>query len=292
MVDYDLACAGCGYALRGCRRDGPCPECGRAVADSFNVDRAKLLPSRCPSCGYGLARGATREGRCAECGWSPEPIEAFGLERLVRLRRGASLALAGSIALPVCLVLWPFAPLALSLYAGGWWLLAEPAAAGRSAGLAWGVRAASVFALLLGTAAILVLGAQFALGIALTSSATGDDALAGGIVLAASLAGGAQHTLAMLLAGGLGARLSEPGLRRRCWLTLLGGLAVLVTGVLLIGLGGVVAHVVLYPPLCLLLPVWVAGLAGWYLAQASVVLRLRGLVSAQPPGGASVRSGA
>ena len=65
---------------------------------------------------------------------------------------------------------------------------------------------------------------------------------------------------------------------------------VLVSGVLLIGLGGVVAHVVLYPPLCLLLPVWVAGVVGWYVAQATVVLRLRRLATVQPGAGSPVPS--
>lgn len=248
------------------------------------------MPACCPSCRYDLAEGHSGRGRCPECGWSPDPIEAFGLDRLARVRRGATLVVASSIALPICLVLWPFAPLALALYAGGWWLLADPGASGRSVLLAWSVRVLSVLALLSATGAVLVLGGEFALGYSLTGSAAGDDAAAGGAALLASVVGTAQHVLAMLLAAGLGARLNDPDLAKRTWLTLLGGLVVLVSGVLLIGLGGVVAHVVLYPPLCLLLPVWVAGVVGWYVAQATVVLRLRRLATVQPGAGSPVPS--
>ncbi|MEL6739747.1 MAG: hypothetical protein AAFP26_03740 [Planctomycetota bacterium] len=130
VIDYALACGGCGYALLGSRRDGVCAECGRAVRDSMRVDgpRRATMPACCPSCRYDLAEGYSGRGRCPECGWSPDPIEAFGLDRLARVRRGATLVVASSIALPICLVLWPFAPLALALMrvAGGCWPIRGP----------------------------------------------------------------------------------------------------------------------------------------------------------------------
>src|SRR5690606_9951670 len=39
LVEYDQACIGCGYALRGLPVAGVCPECGMAIARSFRGDR-------------------------------------------------------------------------------------------------------------------------------------------------------------------------------------------------------------------------------------------------------------
>lgn len=55
-VEYDQACIGCGYALRGLPVAGVCPECGMAIARSFRGDR---LSAADPDYVRQLFRGAT-----------------------------------------------------------------------------------------------------------------------------------------------------------------------------------------------------------------------------------------
>src|SRR5690606_23833499 len=56
LVEYDQACIGCGYALRGLPVAGVCPECGMAIARSFRGDR---LAAADPDYVRTLLRGAT-----------------------------------------------------------------------------------------------------------------------------------------------------------------------------------------------------------------------------------------
>lgn len=55
-VEYDQACIGCSYALRGLPVAGVCPECGMAVVRSFRGDR---LSAADPDYVRELLRGAT-----------------------------------------------------------------------------------------------------------------------------------------------------------------------------------------------------------------------------------------
>jgi predicted RNA-binding Zn-ribbon protein involved in translation (DUF1610 family) len=55
-VEYDQACIGCGYALRGLPVTGVCPECGTPVARSFRGDR---LSAADPEYVRTLLQGAT-----------------------------------------------------------------------------------------------------------------------------------------------------------------------------------------------------------------------------------------
>src|SRR5881394_1427767 len=56
LIGQDLSCAKCGYNLRTLSREGKCPECGTAVAESLRGESLALIPrGRLKIIGIGLA---------------------------------------------------------------------------------------------------------------------------------------------------------------------------------------------------------------------------------------------
>jgi hypothetical protein len=99
-VKLDTPCSYCGYNLRGLEKDGRCPECGVAIAQSIRGDLLRITgaDSPCARCGYNL-RGLARDGRCPECGFAIEQSIRGDLLRfadtdwLTRLKFGTTLKL-------------------------------------------------------------------------------------------------------------------------------------------------------------------------------------------------------
>jgi hypothetical protein len=255
----ELRCGKCGYDRTGVTAESGCPECG-----------APSPRATCIQCGYDLT-GLPESGQCPECG---TPVEHSLRGMLLRnsspqyvgkLHRGVFLvvtvillqlligilAMAAAIiagarggALPMWVqVLSQIVTLALSVVLlVGWWLFSEPDP--RYTGADDGSTARKIVRATVAIYAASTLF-SFAATFALTTTAGGTVVL--GIAAIASIVGvlawSVQYFASMLYVRWLAHRIPNEKTRRRAKLLLWLGPVLLTFGLLLIGLGPLIALV-------------------------------------------------
>ncbi|MEM0982963.1 MAG: hypothetical protein AAGI17_03330 [Planctomycetota bacterium] len=243
----------------------------------------------CVVCGYSLAGAPTDAEVCAECG---TPIErARGGVRAAReddpvarrLRSGAELAWAGLLTFLILPVL------GAGIESVGWWRLSSPTdAAGkrlptfaRSTWVRWSVRLLTLGVFASATAVATAVIVVYVAGRTLSTN-VGDDALIGGLASVTITIWTLRHVAAMWLVADLSDQVGDPALKRFAIASGFGGAIVTTSGFGLIGFGVLVFHVALFPPFCLLLPLWIGGATAWYAATLYLLARVRGAFDPEP----------
>lgn len=223
--------------------------------------RGAGTPGVCVGCGYDLRGLAGVEGTlvCPECG-APAgrlgPVDVLPAEEAARLARSLRGVMLGMVFLWV-----PVVPSVVEAW--GWW---GASSVGRGGGwMRLGLRGANAAALLAALVAWAVVVDVYVLRRSVLGGVA-DDAMAGGAISAATLAWVVRQGVGLWwLARLLGA---SEGVPRGATLRVMAGLGVgvWVSGFVLLVLGVAVFHVAVMPPFCLLLPLWLAGAAGWFWA--------------------------
>jgi len=227
----------------------------------------------CFGCGYALSGLPASVAACPECGRfiddrpSPDPIGPVSAGEARAAVWGAGIALAGLAAVAVA----PFVGAVVE--AAGWWrLTAGPGEGRRSAPRVRGlVRTLTVVSVLGQCAMWATLSAAYLGG----GSSVAAEVTAGSVATAAIALWTLRHVAGCWWVGRLGRRADVPSLSGLALTSGVGAAAITTTGVVLIGLGVLVSHLALFPPLCFALPLWVAGLAGWWLVTAVMFVRVR-----------------
>ena len=243
---------------------------------------------RCTVCGYRLEGMPGGADRCPECG-SELPRGPGGGDRRgpsdtdrVRLVSGVELAWLG------LLTFLPLPPIGAALDAAGWWRISRSLAPGvrelplPSRPLLWwcgfAVRALSVLSVLATLLAFAAVVHVMVRGRTVWNSAVDETAI--GLLIAAVPAIWAmRHVLGMALLVALARATDDPRLKRGAVASAVGGAAVIGSGFVLIGLGVLIFHVALFPPLCLILPGWIGAAAIWLVATLALLARLRAVLS-------------
>ncbi len=252
---------------------------------------APVAVGRCLGCGYPVATLPAEALVCPECGRaidqavSNDPIGPVSPREAILARRGAGLAALGLVLVVALPVVGAFVD------AVGWWLLsAGPGRARKSAPrLRWSVRVLIVLGVL--TQILMWVGLADVYWLRFwVLNTVADDVVAGSLVTLAVGVWTLRHALGSWWATRLAGRSGDPGAAGLMTASGLGAVALAVSGFLLIVIGVFVSHIALYPPLCLLLPLWVGALVAWAIGTAVGLTRVgeaaaRAAAGGGPPGG-------
>ncbi len=118
-IEHAIGCSSCGYNLRGLMSDGTCPECGSEIAPSLRPAYLRLSP---PKSLRRIERALVILTWAAPATWGVMSIGGFYFTLLARVGRGTAEDVARAVLLSG----------AVSVFAWGAWMLAEPDSKGRS----------------------------------------------------------------------------------------------------------------------------------------------------------------
>ncbi len=230
---------------------------------------------RCLGCGYPVATLPLDATVCPECGRaidqavSNDPIGPVSAREAALANQGAGLAAAGLVLVVALPVVGAF------VEAVGWWLLSAGPGRGRKSAkwLRWSVRVFVVLSVLAQLATWVVLADVYWLRFWVANTVA-DDVAAGTVVTLAVGVWTLRHAAGSWWATRLAGRAGDPGAAGLMTASGLGAIALAVSGFLLIVLGVFVSHIALYPPLCLLLPLWVGALVAWAIGTAVGLTRV------------------
>jgi hypothetical protein len=231
---------------------------------------------RCLGCGYHLGDLPGSTPACPECGRpidvtrTDDPIGPVDGSEGVAVARGVTLVFAGLV-----LTIAPGVG-ALAETIGWWRVTVGPGAGRRSAPvLRWSIRGLSLAAALSQALMWIVLADVYWLRFWVTNTVA-DDAAAGVAVSAALVVWTVRHAVGCVWLARLGRRACVPAVTGLAISSGLGAVGATGSGFLLIGLGVFISHLALFPPLCFLLPLWAAAVAGWVLISGVMAHRVRG----------------
>jgi hypothetical protein len=230
---------------------------------------------RCLGCGYPVATLPAEATVCPECGRaidqavSNDPIGPVSAREAALAKQGSGLAAAGLVLVVVLPVVGAF------VEAVGWWLLSAGPGRGRKSAkwLRWSVR---VFVVLsVATQLVMWVGLADVYWLRFwVANTIADDVAAGTVVTLAVGVWTLRHAAGSWWATRLAGRAGDPGAAGLMTASGLGAVALAISGFLLIVIGVFVSHIALYPPLCLLLPLWVGALVAWAIGTAVGLTRL------------------
>lgn len=231
---------------------------------------------RCLGCGYELGGLDGEAVRCPECGREIErapvldPLGPMVVGEARSARTGAGLAIVG-------LVLVVVAPVVGAVVdAVGWWRLTAGPGRGRLSApwLRGVVRGLTVAAGVVQVAAWVAVVDVYVLRLVVTNSVADDVAVGTAITVAIGV-WTVRHGAACWWVGRIGRRVDDPSIVGSAIVSGVGAVGIAASGFVLIVLGVLVSHLALFPPLCLLLPLWFAGLAAWGLVTVVMLTKVR-----------------
>jgi len=239
-------------------------------------------------CGYdftGLTSESVWPVRCPECGGAVRlSMGRFASERSVPQEERRSLRIGGRLAQAGILLIAVVPILGAMIDAAAWWFLLR-GSSGRATfvgrALAISTTLLTIVSLLLVSAAWVIVAGVYVFGVEF-AGLLADDVAAGALISAAAIAWSVRHGLGGLAMLRRGVH-KAAGTSGSLAISAIGAPVLAVTGVGLIGLGVIVMHIALFPPVCLLLPLWLGGAVVWLVLTLAAFQALASIPAAAAP---------